>query len=77
MDEDKHEIEDNAQTIRPNRSPGQKPVPLAQAPSSEIQPIVEDYSDMATEEDEIGLEEKVANFKVRISLPKSKMRSSN
>jgi len=65
LDDDKQEIEDNAQTIRPNRSPGQKAMPLAQAPPSDIQPIVEDYSDMATEEDELLLEEKVANFKVR------------
>jgi len=65
LDDDRQEIEDNAQTIRPNRSPGQKSLPLAQAPPSDIQPIVEDYSDMATEEDELLLEEKVANFKVR------------
>jgi len=65
LDDDRQEIEDNAQTIRPNRSPGQKSLPLAQAPPSDIQPIVEDYSDMATKEDEVLLEEKVANFKVR------------
>lgn len=64
-EEDKHEVEDNARTIRPNRSPGQQSVPLAQAPAAEIQPIVEDYSDLATEEDEAWLEEKVADFKVR------------
>lgn len=64
-EDDRHEIEDNAQTIRPNRSPGLNTIPLAQPPSSEIQPIVEDYSDMATEEDEELLQEKVANFKVR------------
>ncbi len=63
-DEDKHEIEDNAQTIRPTRSPGQRNIPLAQPPSSDIQPIVEDYSDLASEEDELHLEEKVADFKV-------------
>ena len=65
LDDDRQEIKDNAQTIRPNHSPGQKSPPLAQAPPSDIQPIVEDYSDMATKEDEVLLEEKVSNFKVR------------
>jgi hypothetical protein len=64
-EDDRHEIEDNAQTIRPTRSPGLNTIPLAQPPSSEIQPIVEDYSDMASEEDEELLQAKVANFKVR------------
>lgn len=57
-------MEDNAQTIRPNRSPAHNTIPLAQPPSLEIPPIVEDYSDMATEEDEALLQEKVADFKV-------------
>jgi len=65
LDEDRQENEDNAQTIRPNRNPGQKSLPLAQAPPSDIQPIVKDYSHMATEDDKLLLEEKVANFKVR------------
>ena len=64
-EDDKPETEDNAQTIRPNRSPGHQSIPLAQAPSSDIPPIVEDYSDLATEEDEQWLQEKVADFKVR------------
>lgn len=64
-EEDRHEMEDNARTIRPNRSPANQPVPLAQPPASEIQPIVEDYSDLGTEEDEVRLQEKVADFKVR------------
>lgn len=63
-EDDKHESEDNAQTIRPNRSPGPSIVPLAQPPSSDIVPIVEDYSDLATEDDEEWLQEKVADFKV-------------
>ncbi|KAF9483361.1 hypothetical protein BDN70DRAFT_873858 [Pholiota conissans] len=67
-EEDRHELEDNAQTIRPNRSPGLNTIPLAQPPSSDIQPIVEDYSDMATEEDEELLQEKVANFKMKNSV---------
>uniref|UniRef100_A0A8H7XP33 non-specific serine/threonine protein kinase n=1 Tax=Psilocybe cubensis TaxID=181762 RepID=A0A8H7XP33_PSICU len=66
-EEDKHEMEDNARTIRPNRSPGNQSVPLAQPPASEIQPIVEDYSDLGTDEDEIRLKEKVADFKLRNS----------
>lgn len=64
-EDDKHESEDNAQTIRPHRSPGANIVPLAQPPSSDINPIVEDYSDLATEEDEEWLQEKVADFKVK------------
>ncbi|KAF5382491.1 hypothetical protein D9615_003043 [Tricholomella constricta] len=67
-DDDKHEAEDNAQTIRPNRSPGPSVVPLAQPPSSDIAPIVEDYSDLATEEDEEWLQEKVADFKMKNSV---------
>lgn len=64
-DDTKHEAaEDNAQTIRPIRSPGAKVTPLAQPPSSDINPIVEDYSDLAAEEDEQWLEDKVADFKV-------------
>ncbi|KAG6817006.1 hypothetical protein H0H87_000902 [Tephrocybe sp. NHM501043] len=63
-EDDKHEAEDNAQTIRPNRSPGPSVIPLAQAPASDIAPIVEDYSDLASEEDEEWLKEKVADFKV-------------
>ena len=64
-EDDKPEVEDNAQTIRPNRSPKHQSIPLAQAPASNILPIVEDYSDLATEEDEHGLQVKVADFKVR------------
>lgn len=67
-DDDRNEMEDNAQTIRPNRSPGINTIPLAQPPPAEIPPIVEDYSDMASEEDEAWLQEKVANFKVLSSL---------
>lgn len=37
-------------------------MPLAQAPA--MNPIVEDYSDLAGEVDEQALEDKVANFKV-------------
>ncbi len=60
-------MEDNAQTIRPNRSPGLATIPLAQPTLAEISPIVEYYSDTASEEDEAWLQEKAANFKVRSS----------
>lgn len=63
-DDDKQEAEDNAQTIRPGRSPGSRTIPLAQPPAADIGPIVEDYSDLASEEDEEKLQEKVADFKV-------------
>lgn len=65
---DKQEVEDNAQTIRPTRSPGSKSTPLAQPPSADIVPIVEDYSDLASEEDEQKLREKVADFQMKNSL---------
>ena len=65
--EDNDNDNDNAQTIRPTRSPSHHPIPLAQPPAAEIEPIVEDYSDLAMEEDEVTLQEKVADFKVCIS----------
>ncbi|KAF9525506.1 hypothetical protein CPB83DRAFT_859376 [Crepidotus variabilis] len=69
LDEDKHELEDNARTIRPSaKSPGQQLIPLAQPPSPSIEPIVEDYSDIASEDDDGWLEEKVADFKMKTSL---------
>ena len=58
------ESDDNAQTIKANRSPGPNIVPLAKAPSADMNPIVEDYSDLAFEEDELDLENKVADFKL-------------
>jgi hypothetical protein len=65
IEDEKLEGDDNAQTIRPNRSPaGPGTIPLAKAPSADIIPIVEDYSDIAPEEDEFLLQEKVADFKV-------------
>jgi hypothetical protein len=62
--EDEKQGDDNAQTIRPTRSPAALPIPLARAPSVDIGPIVEDYSDLGTEEDDERIQEKVANFKV-------------
>jgi hypothetical protein len=64
MEEDKHEVEDPGKTIRPTKSPagpGTVPLPPSSAP-------VEDWSDLATEEDEKKLEDKVAGFKVRFSI---------
>ena len=65
-EEEKPEADDNAQTIRPGRSPGlgTVPLPVAKAPEPQIAPIAEDYSDLLFEEDEVKLEEKVADFKV-------------
>lgn len=63
QEEEKPEVEDNAKTIRPGRSPAMLDNrPLASSP--DIAPILEDYSDLATEEEEPLLLEKVADFKV-------------
>ncbi|KAJ8081011.1 Protein kinase of the Mitotic Exit Network [Marasmius tenuissimus] len=70
-DEDKGaeaESDDNAQTIKANRSPGPNIVPLAKAPSADMDPIIEDYSDLAAGEDELGLENKLTNFKMKNSV---------
>lgn len=66
VDEEKEDKSEdlNAQTIRPTKSPGTRPAPLATPPSAEMSPIVEDYSDLAAEEDEEWLKGKVADFKV-------------
>ncbi|EIW81107.1 hypothetical protein CONPUDRAFT_104294 [Coniophora puteana RWD-64-598 SS2] len=70
-EDDKQDPEDNNQTIRAQRSPvGGATIPLAKAPASEIPPIVEDYSDLASEEDEMLLQEKVADFKLKNSVRK-------
>ena len=65
-EEEKPEADDNAQTIRPGRSPGlgTVPLPVAKAPEPQIAPIAEDYSDLLFEEDEAKLEDKVADFNV-------------
>ncbi|KII90830.1 hypothetical protein PLICRDRAFT_107006 [Plicaturopsis crispa FD-325 SS-3] len=65
-EEDKHEGEDNAQTIRPSRSPSVINIPLAVPPAADIGPIVEDYSDLAAEEDE-QFQDKIADFKMKNS----------
>ncbi|KAJ7081641.1 hypothetical protein B0H15DRAFT_924208 [Mycena belliarum] len=63
--------EENAKTIRPNKSPAAKPpIPLAKPPSEEMHGIVEDYSDLVGGEDEGILESKVADFKMKNSFRK-------
>jgi len=66
-EEEKQETDDNAQTIRPTRSPSGlgMTIPLAKPPSTDIGPIVEDYSDLAVDEDDEQLLGKVADFRVR------------
>lgn len=67
-EEEKLEADENAQTIRPNRSPPAKsPMPLSKPPAETIGPIVEDYSDLAFDEDDDKLEEKLMDFKLKTS----------
>ncbi|KAL1746839.1 hypothetical protein HDZ31DRAFT_33179 [Schizophyllum fasciatum] len=63
-EEERTDGDDNAQTIRPHWSPSSGPVPLAKAPASEMNAIIEDYSDLAEDDD---LEGKVADFKMKNS----------
>lgn len=65
-EEERQETDDNALTIRPTRSPSGlgNTIPLAKPPSADIGPIVEDYSDLAVEEDDEQLLDKVADFRV-------------
>ena len=65
-EEEKQEADDNARTIRPTRSPSGPgmTIPLAKPPSMDIGPIVEDYSDLAIDEDDEQLLGKVADFRV-------------
>jgi hypothetical protein len=62
------EHDDNAQTIRPtNRSPRSAPGAISKSPPQEIGPIIEDYSDLATDEDD-EWQEKFADFKMKASV---------
>ncbi|TFY74292.1 hypothetical protein EWM64_g9721, partial [Hericium alpestre] len=63
LEDEKPETEENAQTIRPTRSPGS----AAAKPPSDIDPIVEDYSDVMWDEDD-ELAEKVADFRLKNSV---------
>ncbi|KAH8077271.1 kinase-like protein [Cristinia sonorae] len=70
LDDDRPEADDNAQTIRPGRSPSGHtvPLPVAKAPSPKIEPIMEDYSDLLFDEDDDKLQEKVSDFKMKNSV---------
>ena len=72
-EEEKQETDDNARTIRPTRSPSGPgmTIPLAKPPPTDIGPIVEDYSDLAVDEDDEQLLGKVADFRVRPFFPPS------
>ena len=63
------EHDDNAKTIRPtSRSPRSAPAAIvSKSPPREIGPIVEDYSDFTTEEDD-EWQEKFADFKMKTSV---------
>ena len=61
VDADRCEMDDNAQTIRPTRSPGAKSVDI---PTEGLSPIVEDYSDLAADDEDNDLQAKVKEFKV-------------
>jgi hypothetical protein len=62
------EHDDNAQTIRPtNRSPRSVPGVISRSPSQEIGPIIEDYSDLAIDEDD-EWQEKFADFRMKTSV---------
>ena len=69
-EEEKQETDDNARTIRPTRSPSGPgmTIPLGKPPT-DIGPIVEDYSDLAVDEDDEQLLGKVADFRVRPFYP--------
>ncbi|THH10479.1 hypothetical protein EW145_g1305 [Phellinidium pouzarii] len=64
LDDEKTDGDDNAQTIRPHRSPSISGKAVSSAPpSADMLPIVEDYSDFAVEED--VFQGKVADFKLK------------
>lgn len=58
----KSEVDENIHTIRPTRSPGGKNTPLSTPPA--MSTIVEDYSDLGGEDEDMQIERKVASFKV-------------
>ncbi|KAI0049407.1 hypothetical protein FA95DRAFT_872344 [Auriscalpium vulgare] len=67
LEDEKPEVDENAQTIRPNRSPGSATTNLlSKSPPVEIGPIVEDYSDLGIDEDD-EWQEKFADFKMKNS----------
>ena len=56
-------MDENAKTIRPNRSPPSGKSLLSSTTSARMASIVEDYSDLAAEEDD-AFQFKIADFKV-------------
>jgi hypothetical protein len=62
--EAKTDVEENVQTIRPTRSPGSRSAVLKTPPL--MKTIIEDYSDLGGEDEDMQLERKVASFRVRI-----------
>jgi hypothetical protein len=61
-EEEKPDVDDNAKTIRPAKSPLRNVIPL---PSRGSDSDIEDYSDLAGEDEDLHLKAKVADFKVR------------
>ncbi|QRW06434.1 kinase domain protein [Ceratobasidium sp. AG-Ba] len=61
--ETKSDVEENVQTIRPAKSPGGRSAVLTTPPPMET--IVEDYSDLGVEDEDMQIEQKVASFKMR------------
>ncbi|KAG9073452.1 hypothetical protein FS749_015170, partial [Ceratobasidium sp. UAMH 11750] len=55
------DVEENVQTIRPAKSPGSRSAVLKTPPPMET--IVEDYSDLGGEDEDMQIEQKVASFK--------------
>jgi hypothetical protein len=62
----KSEVEENVQTIRPTRSPGGNNAALTTPPM--MTTIIEDYSDLGGEDEDMQIEQKVASFRVRIRM---------
>lgn len=62
---DTDETFDNTKTIRPTKSPHQAQVALPSTSRLETKELdIEDYSDIADEEEELHLKARVADFKV-------------
>lgn len=66
IEDEKPDVDENAQTIRPNRSPSvpEKKLSMTKSHNPDISTIVEDYSDLAVEEDDEVLQDKFTDFKV-------------
>ncbi|KAH9831359.1 kinase-like protein [Rhodofomes roseus] len=67
-EKEKVEVEDNAQTIRPTRSPAGPttvPLPMVTMPDTEAESGFDDFSDILDDDDK--LQEKVADFKMKNS----------